>query len=326
MSANQGHIEPLPYPADPASVRWDAAFAMTCGVWFVGLLLVGGDGPLGAGAVLLAQVVAAAALYVYARPRTGKVVAFGIGIAFLSLVAAAANPIAEANAGLPIAAAAGAWAMVVLLGPPPIRGTWLASVLLLVAVASSGVALAFLAAAVAALLPRPRRIYLWVVVPALLAAAWSMAVGAMSRLGLTESGDVLTEAGVGIAEALGQVSGLGPRVGLILAVLLGIATVTTIWFSDSKRLGLIAGSVGLVAEYALLALFETEVGIESAPDPSLVLPAAVFVFIALASWLAHRPLDQPGRRLRLVAMVSSVVLIAVMGHLSDGLTAPRLSL
>ena len=209
-------------------------------------------------------------------------------------------------------AATGAWALVILLGPAPIRLAWLAGALLLVGAAMSCVAVPFLVAAAVVLLPASRRRYLWLLVPASVTiAAWFIVDGADALAAFPSFNVALGFARESIADAIGHASGMGADVGLVLAVLFGLATLGTLVSSDSIRLGLVAGFVGLVTLFAVVAMVRTGLLVDATVTSSSLYPATVFSLIGLSSWLGHRPLDVPGQRLRLLAVVAVLTTVAV---------------
>jgi hypothetical protein len=262
--------------------------------------------------LLLLHLVTATALYVYLRRQTVGLVAFAIALVFLLLGSASDNLFFAFQIGWSGATAAGAWALVLLLGRPP-RWAWVTAALLVVAVATSGVGLFFLAAATAVvLLSRSRRRYLWVVVPAIAAyAVWYLAYGATSVRNLPELTDVFEFVRVGIAFAIGEVSGLGPEVGLILGFLFAIAALGSLALDESPRWGLIAASVGLLVGYALAGLARVHTGIDTATTSYYIYPAGFFVLMAVGSLLTGRSLDVPGRRLRVALVVGGLTVLAV---------------
>ena len=289
-------------------------------VWLVLLTLRPSDTIL-----LLVHLTTAAALYVYARPRTGRIVAFGIALVCLSLPVSGTT-LPTPYLGVAFSAAAGAWALVILLGPAPIKWAPIAAVLLTIASLASGVGLAFLAAAVPVLLPGPRRRYLWTVVPALVIGTtrWLVLDG-LDQVRPDAPYDSLSGSVAGMTQLVGEVIGLGMLAGLSIVILIALGVVGTIGFSSGLRLGLVAGGVGLVTQYCVLALNPSVFGMDVGAASVLLLPTSVFLAIALTSWLAHRMLDVPGRRLRLVAIESALVALAVAGNLGIGLGGPHLT-
>jgi hypothetical protein len=306
------------YPADPSSGRWDVAFALlgigVASAWFV--LGTEGDPSRGANLALFVglHLATSMALFTYARSRTGRVIAFGVGSVFLLLGAASQMSASLEHLGWVAATAAGAWALVIVLGPAPIRFAPAAAGLLAAAALTSPVGAAFVVAAAVPLLPDGRRRSLWVIVPGLAASvAWLVRSGPSDPSSLPGLGLVLKDAIEGIGQAVGSVAGVGPQLGLTLALLLFLATGATLVQSPSIRLGLVAGSVGLFVEYLLLGVARGTTEGAAAGEGSSVYSAAVFILIALTSWLAHRPLDMPGQRLRLASIVAALVAVSVAG-------------
>jgi hypothetical protein len=151
-----------------------------------------------------------------------------------------------------------------------------------------------------------------VVLPAVVAyAVWYVAYGSDAVRSISELGDVIDFVRVGIAHAMGAISGLGAEVGLVLGVLLGVAAIANLVLGDILRLGLIAGSAGLLTQYVLTGMARAQIAVETAMAPRYVYPAAVFILIALVGFLAYRRLDVPGRHLRLVVAVSILAAVAV---------------
>lgn len=141
--------------------------------------------------------------------------------------------------------------------------------------------------------------------------AWLLLGGPVAPGALPDLAGVVAAVRSGTALSIGAVSGLGPTVGLVLAVLTVLAVLHSMLVASSLRLGLVGGIVGLVVQFAFATVVSGSAAVGSPPAHWLY-SAAVFITIAWVSWLAHRPLDQHGRRLRLVAVAAVLASIAII--------------
>ena len=249
-------------------------------------------------------------IYVYARRQTHPLLAAGVGVLFLFLGSGSESWFLAFQLGWTGAAAAGTWALVALLREHQAGPAWLIALLLLAGVVMfSSIGLFFVAAAAAVILiSAPRRRLWWTLVPAVgVYAVWYATYSGGLVRALPDPPELLEYVLDGIANSVGQVSGLGSEIGLVIAVLLGIATVANILSRDALRLGLIAGSVGLLAEWALIGFGRSENPAGIFLTPRYVHIAAIFVLIGVVGWLAHRQLGAPPERLR-VAIAGLIVL------------------
>jgi hypothetical protein len=96
---------------------------------------------------------------------------------------------------------------------------------------------------------------------------------------------------------------MGEDIGLVIAVLLGVAALANLVSGEPLRLGLFAGLVGLVAEFVIIGLARAVNIPASFGGHRFVHVAAIFVLIAVIGWLGHRSLERPGERYRLVLAV-----------------------
>lgn len=267
---------------------------------------------------LVLHVTIAAGIFVLARRQVPALIALAVGTLFLFLGSGALDLLFGFQMGWNGAAAAGTWALVILLREPAPQRTWLASLLLLIGVATwSSIGLLFVAAAGAALIVAPdRRRHLWVVLPALVAyAVWFLAYGQES-VGAPPALPAIREYVIdGIANATGQVSGLGAEVGLVIAVLLALSTVANLVRGERLRLPLLAGTVGLTVMWLLLAWGRAADLPDSYPATRYVYISGIFILIALLGLLAHRDWPRHAGSMAYVAGVVAVFGVALTANL-----------
>jgi len=271
--------------------------------------------------LMVTHVAAASAVYVLMRHHNGQLPALAGGILMLFLGTGADNLFWAFQVGFVGAAAAGAWAIALLLTRGSRRAELAAAALLLVAVASSGVGLSFLVAtgAMLAIDPVSRR-RLWVVVPASVAyLGWYLTYGS-TAIGVNR--DPFTLAGLqqvptylvtGVANAIGKVTGWGEQVGLVLFVVLSVATAWQISGTRRLRGAVIAGFVGLVALFALAGLVRAQLGSSQATSSRYVYIAAVLLLIATAGWVGSRSAEL---RVRPLAVLGAILVVALGTNLA----------
>lgn len=182
--------------------------------------------------VLIAlHLVVAAEVFVLVRRTAGSLVGLAAGVVMLFFGSGFENLYWAMQIGFVGAAALGFGAMLAVDGAPTRRRAALACGSLVVAVTTSGLGLAMVAAVgLELLVDRRRRRLLWVAaVPSALYVAWYLAVG---RLGVATARDPFTLEAIGqvpafviqgAGAAAGAVSGLGPVVGIgLIAGLAGL--------------------------------------------------------------------------------------------------------
>ena len=266
------------------------------------------------------HVAIAAGIYVYARRQTHPLIALSVGTLFLFLGSGATNLLWGWQMGFDAAAAAGTWALVILLREPAPRHAAIAALLLLFAVATTGMGLFFLAAAAASLVvSRDRWRLWWVAAPASIAfGAWFLVYGRVDRRPIADATDIVDYARDGIAATVGDVTGLTPVVGLVLAVLLGIAVVVNLVRDEPLRLGLVAGSAGLASLWVVIAIARAAGEPESFAAGRFTYVAAIFLLIAFVGWVGGARLGwgrDPARVALGVAIVTAIALAWNLGSL-----------
>lgn len=264
--------------------------------------------------VSVAHALLAGAVFRIVRRSAGPATAFGAALLLL-LLGTGGEALLVANSFNQVAAsAAGAWALAVFLEAPGRRGRVAVALLLLLAIGFSGSGLFYLAAiaATALVLPGRAREALLVLPAGIAYVAWQMAWGSGS-LASRASGalDALRsylEAGIG--HAVGALVGLGDAIGLVLAVLLVLATA---WHLLGRRPvlgGAVAGTVGLVSVFLVTGLARTEALTPGGDSPAeasrYVYLAAPFILVAGGAWLSRRP------RITLRDARSALPLVAVL--------------
>jgi hypothetical protein len=269
--------------------------------------------------VVLLHVTAASALYCLVRREAGATAGLCAGAIFLLLGSGAENLMWPFHIAWNGTMAAGGWALVLVLKREPITHPIVAAVLLVVAVATSGVGLFFVVAvAVALALRSDRRRQLWIVLPAIVIyGAWYLAFGRYAvQSGLFDPAnlkDVPDYMVLGIGNAVGRVIGWGAGPGLIVATILVVATV---WRSLGQRpllVGAVIGIVGLLTQFGLTGLARARFGIEQAASQRYVYVAAFFVLIALGSWLATRRMNLS--RTRVAIILGGLVAVSMAANL-----------
>jgi hypothetical protein len=308
--------ERLPWTLDsfmkPHNEHWVLTVAL---IWKPLLSTIGLKSYLPYLAVLqLAHVATAAAVYWMARRLAGPGIGLTAGVLMLCLGTAGevlfwAQPVALVGA-----TAAGAWGLACVAVARPAR-LGLGALLLVVAVATGGPGLFFVGAIAAFLILSPgRRRDLWVTAPAGIAyGAWYVAYGQYAThvqwsLSLAALRDLIDYVRIGLAHAMGAVSGLGDEVGLVLAVVLIGATVWHLLGRGPYLVLASAAIAGLVAQYTVTGLVRAEIDVTQAAAPRYVYSAGALILVAVASWLDTRR-DAPRINLLPLAAVAAWAIV-----------------
>ena len=257
-------------------------------------------------------VAAAAAIYVHARRHTHVLIALAAGTIFLLLGTGAENLFLAFQMGWTAAAAAGSWALVILLAEPRPRRIAMVSLLLVLGILATGsFTLPFVAAAAAVIVLAPRlRRHWWVVVPPVaIYAAWYLTYGESSGPDLPALGAVSAFVENGIGYAVGRITAVGRDIGIVLALLLALAALWDAALERRPRLGLIAGVAGLGALWLLIAIGRAGTLPDTFTAPRYVHISGIFVIFAIVGWLGQRRIRRPAEPRRMALMVG---LVAVM--------------
>lgn len=246
--------------------------------------------------VVIAHVLVAAAVYTIVRRLVNAPVGFAAGALMLLLGSGGQAILVPAAMNHTASTALGLCALAIMLGRPDRRGRIVAAVVL-VAALSFGASALFSAVAIAAvvLLTPGRRREVVVVVPMLAVYLVWRRLFSQDMLDAQLRGlridDIIEFMRVGIAHAIGSISGLGDQVGLIAAVVLVIAM---LWHLVGRRPiagAAVAGTIGLLAVYGITAISRAHAGatVADAALPSrYIYLAAPFLLIACAGWLSTR--------------------------------------
>lgn len=163
------------------------------------------------------------------------------------------------------AVALGIWAMVAAHRPPA------SAALLTAALWTSGSALFFIAP-VAVLIVSRR----WLALPLGTYAAWILVIGRES-VPVPDPGSYIAYAATGVGSAVGGIAGFGVVAGWVIT--LGLLVMLS--RSGRPSAVVVAGILGLVSEFAILAFGRAQFGPQQAEAPRYIYAAAPFVLIAL---------------------------------------------
>jgi hypothetical protein len=287
---------------------------------------------------IVVHLVAVWLLFLIARRRIGGWGA--LVVATLLLFLGAGNEVLlwpfQISYSIPIAAGLGAW---LLLQERSTARDVGASVLLLIALCSSGVGVAVtLGVLVALLVPAGARSRVWVAAaPLALYLIWLIGYGSSHNVGdqgslqLSNLPDAPVYMVTSAASAMGGIAGLNLDFG---RVILGLALVLVVWRIVAAGISAwLAGAlIGGLAFWGLTALGRADLGISTASSSRYVYVGAVFIL--LAAIYLPLALRLPGRAWLLVGLA---VIFAIVGglvplrdygrdlrHISDGV-APALA-
>lgn len=263
----------------------------------------------------LLVIAAATAVYVYGRRHTHALIALVAGTTFLLLGSGAGNLFHAFQMAWMGAAAAGSWALVVLLTEPRPRRAWWVSLLLVLGILWTGsLGLPFVAGAalVIAVSSRLRR-HCWVVLPPIaIYALWYVTYGQGTDLSLPPLPAIAAFVENGIGYAFGRITAVGSEIGIVLVALLVLAALADAAIGRRPRLGLIAGVTGLGALWLLIAIGRAGSLPDTFTAPRYVHISGIFVLFAVVGWLGQRRFRRPAEPLRL-AMVAGLVAIVILG-------------
>ena len=255
-------------------------------------------------------------VYFLVRRSAGPIVGLGAAVLILFFGSGFENLYWGFQTGFVGAMAAGLGALL-LLDRDDRRGRWAVGALLLVGLATAGVALAFFAAVGVEILVRRRvrQMLLPLAVPAAIYAAWFLAFG---RFGVTTRSPLTLEAiwdvpgsiASGFGNASGAISGVGPTLGLVAA--LGIAAWALLRLRADRALparflGCVAGIVLL---YGLIGLTRAHQFAGIIDYTRYTYVSGILLLVGLAALLGRVELPSPGRR-RLVVVAAGGALLAV---------------
>lgn len=258
------------------------------------------------------HVVVATGVVSLAVRHNGWAVALPLGLLMLLLGTGSENLYWAHQIGFVGSTACGLWALIAQE-----RGRWaIASILLVIAVVSVGVGLAFVVAASALGLAARHRLrhLVAVVMPAVVVyGAWHLAIG-REAVGISRDPFQLEALAslrdyvlTGVSHAIGSVSGLGADVGLVVAVLAGVLLVTHGGSRTAWPPVLLAAVTGLLFSYALFGIVRAQLGVEQATASRYVYVAGALVLGGIAA----APMRRIGARHRPAAILGGALLLAV---------------
>jgi hypothetical protein len=290
--------------------------------------------------LLLVHVIAAAGLYRVLTLVSTRTVALAGAAILLFLGNAYTDLFWGWQMGFIGSTAGGIWALAFLAKPPQRRNALAAVLLLIVALATSGTGLPFLAAAIVFELLRPerRREALWLVIPIGAYLAWYAFFG---RTAISVNNNPFTPDAVAIApgfvalsvaHAVGATFGVDERLGAV-ATVLGIALIVLAIVPFERRPSVLrpvsgllrplrtgfpfvlANLAGVLVLYSLIALTRSNRGAEAPIEPRYVYPAGTLLLAAVGGALGRAGLDV-SRPLRPAVLAAALVLfVALAGNL-----------
>lgn len=287
-------------------LAYDAILAVAGGRSYLPFMLV----------LVACHLAAAAGLYALLRRGASPWVAAGAVILLLLLGSADEDLFWAWQIGWIGAVALGLWALVATESDHPRT----AALLLTAAVATSGVGLFFLAATVAFTV-LSRRTVRWLAIPVLGYLAWFVAFGIapLSSIGTPTSSTVWTDEPGFVLAGLLYASGAVLGLGFAGVAPLAAALIAAVCWRGRRDPLVVAMLVGLVAEYALIALVRDGVIAQAWTAPRYVYPAAAFLLAALARSIPPRP------PFALRAVAAATFGVALLVNVTLLITGPRMT-
>jgi hypothetical protein len=189
------------------------------------------------------------------------------------------------------------------------RGRWGVAVLLTIGLATAGVALAFcVAVAIESIVARRLRTMLVpLAIPAAIYAAWFVTFGRFgvrsgTAIGPSALVDVPSAVITGFSNAAGAISGLGPTLGIVPAIGIGLWAIVRLWRDRRLPARFVGCIAGIVTLYGLIGLTRSHdfAGIVDYTRYTYI--SGILLLIALGSLAG--PIRVPEeRRLRLLTLV-----------------------
>ena len=287
--------------------------------------------------LLVMHLCAVVAVYVLVARRHTGLAALAIVVPLLVLGSGYENLFWAFQIGFVGSTAAGVWALVVLEAPGRRKGA-LSSVLLLISLASSGMGLFFLAAAVVRLVAdaRLRERIPWLALPMGSYFLWYLAFG---RAGLADRGqlaslpEALGFAAQGLLHSVARFSGLDALSGwlgstLAMAVLPGVLLLVglmTLGWTFARRRTFaplaLAALTSMIVMYAVIGLVRAELASDFAERSRYVYVAGFFMVMLVADLLAGISWQVHATRVATFA-VAPLLVLSITANAAD-LTAGR---
>ena len=269
------------------------------------------------------HLVVASEVFVLVRRSAGPVVGLAAGILILFFGSGFENLFWAMQIGFIGAAALGFGAMLLLDGTPDRAHGIAATGLLAVAVATSGMGLVFVAAVGLELLAdRSRRRFVYAAaVPAAIYLAWYIALG---RTGVATARNPFTLEALaqvpgfvlqGLGAAGGAITGLGPIVGLVVPVVVGVVAVGRLATGCGLPARTIGSLGGIVVLYVLTGLVRAQLVADAALYTRYTYFAGPLLLVALGALVGpdlHTHLTTPRRRTLVIAFGGTVLALAMV--------------
>lgn len=267
------------------------------------------------------HVVMAAGLYRLASLSVGRLEALAAATVLLVLGTAHENIFWAFQITFIGSAAAGLWALVCLRGPASARRDAAGGVLLVVSLASSGIGIPFLFAAIALVAAQrvDRTRMAAIAVPAAVYGVWFLAFG---RAGLGRGFDPAHVALIpsfvveGSSRAIAAFTGLGIEPGLFVALIVAGAVAWRLVRGQSTPPLAIAALAGTIALYGLVALTRGSgpLGVEMVHAPRYITIGALFAILGAGALVGRAPSSSAavGR----LVVLAPVVVVALVTNLT----------
>jgi hypothetical protein len=262
-------------------------------------------------AALLGHVACVVLLFALIRRRSGDLPAFAAALILLVLGSGAKDIIWAFQVTWTLSIAFGLLAMLLIESSPAALRPWrvvAVSGALLCSLMSSGIGLGFLAAMTVELLAdRRRRPYLLaVIVPIAAYLAWFLVYGSalsgttcpscstvlgddVHSMGPGHITDVLAYVALALRSSAGGVVGLGGIAGQIALIILIVLLVWNWYVQGSLEAWELGLFVGLVVQFALIALVRVRFGFPGASDSHYVYVGAVYFLLLIANAVKRLP-------------------------------------
>lgn len=257
-------------------------------------------------------------VFIVIRRMSGPVVALGVVVVLVCFGSGFENLFWGFQMAWVGAAAAGIAALLALARDDR-RGRIAVAVLLIIGLATAGIALAFVVAvAVEALLRRRiRSMFVPLAIPAAFYGLWFFWYG---RYGVTTRAPLSVEALLdvprsvleGLGNAAGAVTGVGPTLGLGVAVAIGAWALLRLWRDRSLPPRFVGCVAGIVTMYGLVGVTRAHQFAGIIDYSRYTYVTAILLFIGLSALIGRVALPPPGReRLAAVAVGGGALAIAL---------------
>jgi hypothetical protein len=262
------------------------------------------------------HVLVAAAVFLLLRRWTGAPAALAGGTLVLFFGSGFENVFWAFQISSVATVAAGLWMVWLLEGPPSAARAGAVTLLLVLSLATSGLALIFLVivALTVAMRPAWRRFMPALLVPVVAYLAWFVAIGVSGITVLRNpfSMDQLLQVpwfvAEGVENSIGALTGLGPVLSGLVLVGLVLALLEAIVRGHVVPVPTIALSFGLMFQYALVALTRAGVTFGQSDYTRYTYLGGILALLAIAAMAGSMPLPAAPARRRAVFVGATLVL------------------